>query len=535
MTSIFKKSLACCLAVVLCLTCMLGALTVSAAEVKEGTFTVENATVTPGTASAEVKITIDAEAANVIIMQVETEAGAVTAVRPEDATMQAVLDAKSKKIYVSNGDNNIAPFDSVVIFVTVTLADNETEAEYDVTAKLGSAASNVEDEFVIADATGKIIVKAAEPEEPPHVHEYGELISATPAVDGGAKGEIVFKCASCDENIVEEVVYEDIVSVFTMEAFVESEIMMTYSADLSWFPEGYEVESTILSVVTNNTNTGTPKTEYVMYEDTTTKGTEIFWNDGVAAYQMTENMTATVYGKVNGVWCSGWQAELTFAGYAETLLKMSTTPAKIKTVIVDLLNFGSAVQTLNSYNVEALANNGFDAYQSLGSDTSVSPEAESDVDLVVDYNAPIFHATYELVADSRVETKIELYIEDAYASTAAYVAEYTDGAGVAHKIAYVIDEAALATLGDVEFDEVYTLESTGASMYAATFAEFAAYEAEASVMFTLYSDGVAGETLGLSTKGLAALTRDVYKANPKSVAVFDALIRYFNSAKVAFG
>lgn len=161
MRNLFKKSLACCLALALCLTAMVG-LTVSAAEVA-GTITVGEVTVEPGTAEAKVDITLSAAGLSEAILNVSTDAGTITAVTSDDVSATLATNGIKMALY-TEGDSSV---DSATATITVALADTQTEKEYTVNVSIATAASVDENLINAEPASGKISVKAA------HVHVTG--------------------------------------------------------------------------------------------------------------------------------------------------------------------------------------------------------------------------------------------------------------------------------------------------------------------------------------------------------------------------
>lgn len=166
MSNFIKKTLACTLAVVICLSCMLGSLTFSA-ETINGSFVIEETYVTPGTETAEVKITVNAPGANELFMKVTTTAGEVIGVSSSDAV--ANLNSTSKTINISKGYDTLEGLSATDIVVSIRLNDCETIKGYTVTATLLSAASRYEDTYVISPAVAKLYVAdeyVSGPEEP---------------------------------------------------------------------------------------------------------------------------------------------------------------------------------------------------------------------------------------------------------------------------------------------------------------------------------------------------------------------------------
>ena len=97
--------------------------------------------------------------------------------------------------------------------------------------------------------------------------------------------------------------------------------------------------------------------------------------------------------------------------YCEEVLALSSTDAKLKTLLVDFLNYGAAAQQYVNYNTEDLANKNIDAYQSFASNydaltppTSVLQGANG--------NGVKLKGAY-LLLDTDVDLVVELEIEEA--------------------------------------------------------------------------------------------------------------------------
>lgn len=186
MSKIFKKSLACCLALILCLSCMLNVLNFNA-EVIDGSFAMKSVTVAPGTEYVDVDITVHAPGANELLMKLKTAAGVITSVNYSAG--EAFFNADSGTIGLSSGEN-LDGLESVLLTVRFKLFDTSLNSEgYDISATLLSAASRYEIEYVIPSVYAKIFVDTtahpATSYEPYTVKDYW-LLEET------AGGEIVY-------------------------------------------------------------------------------------------------------------------------------------------------------------------------------------------------------------------------------------------------------------------------------------------------------------------------------------------------------
>lgn len=230
MRNLFKKSLACCLALALCLTAMVG-LTVSAAEVA-GTITVGEVTVEPGTAEAKVDITLSAAGLSEAILNVSTDAGTITAVTSDDVSATLATNGIKMALY-TEGDSSV---DSATATITVALADTQTEKEYTVNVSIATAASVDENLINAEPASGKITVKAA------HVHVTGYTNNengthTTKCTADGCDGTFVAATSDCTyvDGVCSACGYVKPVTGPTVDANLKKTLMSTGAMMASTF------------------------------------------------------------------------------------------------------------------------------------------------------------------------------------------------------------------------------------------------------------------------------------------------------------
>ncbi len=84
----------------------------------------------------------------------------------------------------------------------------------------------------------------------------------------------------------------------------------------------------------------------------------VFPYTNIAAKEMGDAINATLYAVKDGVKYSYNTVQYSILRYATNLLGKASTNAKFKTVLVDMLNYGSAAQKYFSYNEDALVNSG---------------------------------------------------------------------------------------------------------------------------------------------------------------------------------
>ena len=90
---------------------------------------------------------------------------------------------------------------------------------------------------------------------------------------------------------------------------------------------------------------------------------------GIAAKEMTKDITATLEGTSDGgmTKCYSKAYTTSVADYAKRLIAMDGTSKVLKTLLVDLVNYGASAQTYFGYNTSDLANADFDDYQTYAS------------------------------------------------------------------------------------------------------------------------------------------------------------------------
>ena len=90
---------------------------------------------------------------------------------------------------------------------------------------------------------------------------------------------------------------------------------------------------------------------------------------GIAAKEMTKDITATVEGTSDSgtTKCYSKAYTTSVADYAKRLIAMDGASSELKTLLVDLVNYGASAQTYFGYNTSDLANADFDDYQTYAS------------------------------------------------------------------------------------------------------------------------------------------------------------------------
>lgn len=86
------------------------------------------------------------------------------------------------------------------------------------------------------------------------------------------------------------------------------------------------------------------------------KDSYLFDFKNISPYMMNDEICFVLYGELDGEVYASAPTKYSVAKYATSMLSKSTTSAELKTLIVDMIQFGSAFQKYQNYNVDNLAN-----------------------------------------------------------------------------------------------------------------------------------------------------------------------------------
>ena len=130
---------------------------------------------------------------------------------------------------------------------------------------------------------------------------------------------------------------------------------------------------------------------------------------GIFASEMGDNFTATLYAVAeDGTVCYGQSVTASIKAYLMEKLSDSASSAELKTLAVDMLNYGAAAQISFNYNVENLVNADLtEAQKALG--TQTAPEATD--------SSAIAGEGANITASVSLQSKVLLYVNCNYAKT----------------------------------------------------------------------------------------------------------------------
>ena len=483
MKKIFKKSLAIMVSAAICLTALIGCLSVSAATRGEGTFTVGSDSGKPGesvTVPIELTYTSGGEgmgiAASLFDVSFDTDALTITdiaagedatympdvednpggeGVPPQDIYIVEYRSTDGETISVVDGAvrilampaDNKAVVTSMQALLTFTINDGAEAKAYDIeitkeqTCDFGNAESTEvsgafgnfeytgDAEFIDMTVTnGKITVV----EDAPSCEHQWEAVSADPATEK-SNGLITFKCAKCEEGMTETVYYNKYSRPMFTSVSAESEILFCMGVrdeiDLSRVGTARGWSDLYFEFVQQRAD-GEKTSKIINYldaEDTTMNSADVYkFSYGVASPNLGDNITgyAYTYNSIDAKWYSGESITSSVKQYTFKMLPKATDLQK--TVLVDMLYYGAAAQINFGYDVDNLVNASM-VYEG----TDYSTYATSGTTEVIDQKSmatsstdeyPVTFSTFSIEAESKLIFNVAFQFGSKYYNQ--YIDEY---------------------------------------------------------------------------------------------------------------
>ena len=130
---------------------------------------------------------------------------------------------------------------------------------------------------------------------------------------------------------------------------LNSDLRVNYKVDGSLFEDCYESPYVVFTMCGEETT---------VEEYTVQDGSYVFSFDGISPAMMNENISAVLYATYDGAELSAKTRDYSIATYCRNLLRMYTSDAyaTMRTLLVDMLNYGAASQNYTGYNTDSLAN-----------------------------------------------------------------------------------------------------------------------------------------------------------------------------------
>ena len=405
MEKIFKKSLALVLSAALCLTALVGCLTVSAeGTAAKPTYALDAVKGKPGdtvivtatlsnlnkVTAQHIKVTFPAglEIGNIT----DGNGGVYTRLtETTDVDDPNLVGLYSKTTTADNGTliqfvdfvnwpnadgtyTNVV--ESLVVKFAVTISTEAVAGHvYDITAAVDAADYDADKLMDVALTPGKITVTTATVCE----HEW-KFVSAVPATgsDNSAntetsKGSITLQCSKCDVEKTEPVNYNYYARSSTVGLNLESETIMRFGAryekDFSRITTGANITKGY--IVLDQSRNGNPVNNIVTSFADCDNAVDATGNKvynakiGLIAVAMSDDVSSNVYAydETTKAWYNGITITSSIASSGLGIISKNTTGDLQKTMIVNLLNYGAAAQIFKNVNTENLANAAIDSYQ----------------------------------------------------------------------------------------------------------------------------------------------------------------------------
>ncbi len=264
--------------------------------------------------------------------------------------------------YVDNGDgthNGVCDCEDATVLI-----ENEDHIDED--------ADNVCD-YCLADIDNG---GSEEPEDPICEHVNITYVSHVAPIQGGANGSITYLCSDCAEEYTEEVLYDDTFKFASAVAEYKSETILKFlfsTTAANWSGVDQSKSFAILTKDNNDDEGGDAivKVEYI--SDLTENGqitSNIAMVFPLAAKELNDNVARQIIVYKDGAWYSRKVGNYSFVTYAASTLAKTSVEATEKTLIMDLLNYGTIAQNRFGYNTANPANTANDTFNSYSGSTN---------------------------------------------------------------------------------------------------------------------------------------------------------------------
>ena len=248
-------------------------------------------------------------------------------------------------------------------------------------------------------------------------------------------------------------------------------------------------------------------------------GRWVYTFDGVSAMEMGSIVTAAMHGTKDGKDVSGEPVEYSVKTYAMNQLKRDTTPDKLKTLLVDMLNYGASAQTYWNYNTANLVNQDLTEEQAAFA-TQTEPTLTNNC-TVTDNTGTIHFDSVSLLLKEKVAIKY-------YLSPKGYTGKVSD---LTMKVSYVDKNGDMQT--ETISGDKFTLTDDG--RYAVVFDKLNPTQLRTVCTAEVYdADGnkVSG-TLTYSAESYAA--RKLSDPDAQLVRLLNDMMKYGDSTAKYFG
>ena len=535
MKKIFKKSLAIMVSAAICLTALIGCLSVSAADGEAPVYTVATVEGKKGE-TVDVNVTgtdlteICGQDLSIIFAAGLTIGTVHDNITNDDLVCDPDGDGMQYNVIVNDdGTNTLKMVDiinfpeytgssaietpSINVTISVTIpADAAAGTEYPITIDESQFADFDEAWVYPTLNNGKItVVEDAQV----CTHENLEFVSAVPATEE-ANGTITFECADCGEQITETVEYLLISSLSTPTIGCASTTQLIFRAGIA---ANADVTDSVL-IVTHKFMNGAPDeiTTYA-FEDAETNDTTYRWPVGVPSINYTDIFSTVLYTKRDGQWVSGMVRDFSIRDTAMSTIKSTTTDEATKLVCGNLLTMGAKAQLKFGYNTSDLADAELVDYPQYV--TTTAPTIEKTEDNFITASPDFIEQKKAAVATPSVA------LGDAVAFNIRVVTSYYEGATDDLKVVVNYE-----SFNGAPISETYNIEYVeGTAIYNLSIGVIAPNMRQ-PVSFTVYN----GETAisDIVVYSIESVLASAVSSDPSVGDLVDAIINYSDSAQEAF-
>lgn len=577
MEKIFKKSLALVLSAALCLTALVGCLTVSAAEtdnsatVRVGSVTV-NSDATKATVPVTITATGDGIAAAMFELKVDTnkiylsgswadvatniktgsntvglnvsashDGDNVTTVASEDVyrfIVEGVNPTSGENVSIKQFTN--ASFDLIFNIASGVTGENVIEFVNDKHAQACNAGTfnadgtytGNEKPFTLTGTDGAVTVGST------HEHSWdaGTVTLRPTTTETGVR---TFKCTGCDVTKTETIPVATVVTTADdpqtnkvgHNLAVQNSIEISFNIRNAYIKDAvdyYAVFTKEYYDIHGNV-TGTDKitkesTAFTYYNE----NQKSVRYDKLAAKELGTKLTAEIYAELSDGSFKCIVDEYRITKYIDSVIAAYATSSKAKEqammrLAIDLVNYGAAAQVNFNYNTDNLANAAYSDYQSFASPsvpklTTISKSIDND-GATIKLSRQLNLASSICVVAALQNLDNSAYLDDMTNFKAKCV--YTNQSGVEQEPLWI------------DSSEFIYLESDG--KYAINFNKFTALQSTHKVVITLYSgDKIISNTIEYSIESYAYVISKNLPETDKLRALTDSMIKYCKAAEAYF-
>ena len=333
-------------------------------------------------------------------------------------------------------------------------------------------------------------------------HAFGDwIVRQEPTTE--AEGVRSHVCGDCGQEETEPLPKLPALAFRSASLALHSDLTVVFSLDRSLLEAGgYTGAYVVFSW------DGEEETVVTAYTETETA--LLFRFENIAPFRMGDTFTATPYAVRDGKTVAGKAQPYGIGSYCMRKLSQSTTDAKTRTLLVDLLRYGAATQQYTGYRTDALA----DAFLT----EEQAAWGTEEIPVMVSVTDPAY---IPLEGAEIVWKSASLVLKNRISVRTVFAAEKTDGLSVR-----VTDRE-----GNL-LEEITDFEEAGAGRYAVSFDGYSSAKLSAYLLFTVCRDGKpVSHTLAYSAESYCSGKQNA--ADETLAALVIALMRYGN-ASVAY-